>query len=249
MNALKKLLLLLLGLSSSINGVCGTIDPEVPDENYTNYAQDFHYIAELKGILNSGDLYIASAVAIDDHRILTAAHIIEDSKRCVAILDKKPFAIDRFVYPKKFSRQSAGKSDIAIGYSKKSFGLSFYPELYTEKDEVGKLCCISGYGRTGTFITGAKYSDRKKRAGSNIIDSIYEDILICTPSQPKSPMRTSLEFIIADGDSGGGLFIDGKLAGINSCVLSTDQKPDSTYGDESCHTRVSNFIDWIHENK
>jgi hypothetical protein len=60
--------------------------------------------------------------------------------------------------------------------------------------------------------------------------------------------KTELEFLIASGDSGGGLFIDNKLAGINSCVMAVDKKPDSTYNDESGHTRISKFIGWIKEN-
>ena len=56
---------------------------------------------------------------------------------------------------------------------------------------------------------------------------------------------TELEFLISHGDSGGGLFIDGQLAGINSSVLSKDGKTDSNYGDESCHTRISRYKDWL----
>ena len=64
------------------------------------------------------------------------------------------------------------------------------------------------------------------------------------PSKNNERM-TELEFLIGSGDSGGGLFLDGKLAGINSCVLAIDKKPNSTYSDESGHTRVSKYIDWI----
>ena len=55
-----------------------------------------------------------------------------------------------------------------------------------------------------------------------------------------------MEFIICPGDSGGGLFIDKKIAGINSCVIATDGKPNSTYTDEGGHTRISQHLDWIH---
>ena len=51
--------------------------------------------------------------------------------------------------------------------------------------------------------------------------------------------------MISHGDSGGGLFIDNKLAGINSLVMSSDGKPDSSWTDESGHTRVSKFVSWI----
>jgi hypothetical protein len=54
-----------------------------------------------------------------------------------------------------------------------------------------------------------------------------------------------MEFLIASGDSGGGLFIDQKLAGINSCVMTTDGHTDSNHNDESGHTRISQHINWI----
>jgi hypothetical protein len=51
--------------------------------------------------------------------------------------------------------------------------------------------------------------------------------------------------MIAQGDSGGGLFIGNKLAGINSFLMASDKQPDGTYGDESAFTRVSLYADWV----
>jgi hypothetical protein len=112
------------------------------------------------------------------------------------------------------------------------------------EDELDKICSISGYGSTGTGITGAVKYDDKKRAGSNKIMEVTDHLLKCDMSR-QNP--TSLEFLIAHGDSGGGLFIDKKLAGINSFVAS-DDKPDSSFGDESCHTRVCKYKIWLEEN-
>ena len=61
--------------------------------------------------------------------------------------------------------------------------------------------------------------------------------------------KTELEFLISPGDSGGGLFIDQKLAGIHSYVYATDGKSDSDYGDVGCSTRVSDYIEWIDKTK
>lgn len=229
----------------------GTRDPSVLDSEYLTYAKDFKYVGKLKGRYKDGSTFIASAVAIDNHHILTAAHIIQNTryKSCVFILDEKIFPITVFKKPKEFTMEQYGKFDIALGYSLKPFNLSFYPELYDGDDEVGKVCCISGFGYTGTFTTGAVTQDYQLRAGSNVIDKTYNDLLICSPSKEDSPTRTSLEFLISIGDSGGGLFIDGKLAGINSCVLTNGNSPNSSYDDESGHTRVSQFLDWIEKNK
>ena len=43
------------------------------------------------------------------------------------------------------------------------------------------------------------------------------------------------------------MFIGNKLAGINSFLMSTDAKPDGTYGDESAFTRVSLYVEWVNE--
>jgi hypothetical protein len=156
---------------------------------------------------------------------------------------------DLHIYHKDFLEKNYGTFDIAIGFSEEPINLKNYPDLYTEENEVEKLCSIVGYGFHGTFETGAISIDNKRRAGLNIIEYIDKHLLICTPSTPGENRKTKLEFLLATGDSGGGLFIDNKLAGINSCVMATDKKPNSSYTDEGGHTRISQFIDWIASNK
>lgn len=236
-------------ICNMINAAGGTIDPHTPDAKYIEFAsqEQFNCVGKICGKYKDGTSFCASAVAIDDHHIITAAHVVKDSLRCSFFINDKEFFLSNVVYNKDFDGKEFGLADIAIGYSKEPFKIKTYPELYNSNDEVGKKCDICGYGFTGTFITGAKYHDNKKRSGSNTVDSIDHNMLICTPSNDKH--KTDLEFLIASGDSGGGLFIDGKLAGINSCVMRTNGSPRSIYGDESGHTRISIFIDWITRNK
>ena len=68
-------------------------------------------------------------------------------------------------------------------------------------------------------------------------------MIVCSVQGTKS--QTSLEYLIGHGDSGGGLFIDKKLAGIHSCIYTGDGKLDSSYKDYSAHTRVSLHKPWI----
>ena len=103
---------------------------------------------------------------------------------------------------------------------------------------------MAGWGFTGTFNTGIEKADGKRRAGSNFIDRTERKILVCSPSK-RHEKTTELEYLIGSGDSGGGLFIDNKLAGIHSSVIGYDGKSNSTYTDESCHTRISLYSDWI----
>lgn len=239
------LITLTLFLSAFVgNAYSGTIDPDTPDEKYIEYGSKFDCILEIMGSYNSDALFAASAVAIDKNWIVTAAHVVKgarftflhqgDEKRCIII--------DEVICHPDYEEHKFGAADIALCHTSVDIGLDFYPKLYNNSDEIGKLCSIAGYGFTGNFNTGLKNNDGKKRAGSNVIQEIQNDLLICSPS---AKYKTELEFLISVGDSGGGLFIDGKLAGINSCVTAVDNKPDSTYNDEGCHTRVSKFVKWI----
>jgi hypothetical protein len=239
MNRLLLLISPLILLCSSL--FAGTIDPHTPDEKYVTYGTKFEYVYQICGKYEDDGNFCASAVAINDHWLLTAAHVVKNSKTCVVFNSEEKHQIDEVIIHKDFET-SFGVADIALCKTSKKLGLKFYPSLYEDSDEVGKVCSISGYGVTGTFANDIKISDGKRRAGSNIIDETQKDLLICSPSKAG---RTELEFLICHGDSGGGLFIGNKLAGINSCVLAINRSPKSIYGDEAGHTRISKFVPWI----
>ena len=244
---MSKFFVYLVLLSICSNSFSGTIDPHTPDTKYIEYGNKFTYVGKLCGIGSDNKYYCASAVAINDRFILTAAHVVKNAKSCTVTINDQTINVIDIEYPIEFEEDNFGYNDIAIGYCEESIKLDFYPDLYENDNEEGKLCSLSGYGLTGTFATGAIKSDNHRRAGSNILDGIINDLLICSPSG--SGKKTSLEFMIASGDSGGGLFINNKLAGINSCVLAVDKKPNSSYADECGHTRISKFISWIKERK
>lgn len=225
----------------------GTIDPNIPDEKYVEYGKKFDCVTKLCGTYQDDKLFCASAVVINKKRILTAAHVVKGYKTCYVKIKEKRILIKKILIHKDFESEF-GVADIALGYSDEDIEVDVYPELYSANDELEKICAISGHGLTGTFDTGIHRSDNKKRAGSNRIESIDKDLLICTPSRRADKNFTVLEYMIGSGDSGGGLFINGKLAGINSCVMATGRSPMSKYEEESGHTRVSKFLDWIKNN-
>lgn len=241
---MKILLSVIVAFFSCLISLGGTIDPNIVDSKYVEYGEKFIHIYKICGTNHDAKMFCGSAVAIQSNWVLTAAHVVKEARFCLIsqVENEKSHVIDEIIVKKEFEENNFGYNDIALCYISKDLGLDFYPELYDTEDEVGKICSMGGYGITGTFNTGAVISDNKKRAGSNKVESIDRELLICTPSISR---KTSLEFLISSGDSGGGLFIDGKLAGINSCVIAADKKPDSTYGDESGHTRISKHIGWI----
>jgi len=220
----------------------GTISPSSSDEKHIEYGSKFNYVLVISGEYETGPFF-ASSVAISPSWILTAAHVVDRSKKCFIHYNDKKYETLNVIKHHGFSDNQFGLHDIALIQLAENLDLKFYPELYHNNDEEGKLCSISGFGLTGNFHTGVEKYDGKRRAGSNYIDKIDRNLLICSPSVEHK--NTELEFLIGRGDSGGGLFIGNKLAGINSCVLADDKKTDSTYGDESGHTRISEHVEWI----
>jgi hypothetical protein len=232
----------------------GTIDPNTPDSKYLEFGKQFPSVARLRAtVISKTDdgkeiktPQYGSAVIIRPHWVLTAAHVVEGTHKSTVIVDSgHEYPLAAVIMHADFDAGKLGYHDLALGYSAKDFELEFYTPLYRESDELGKAVTISGYGLTGTFHTGAKISDDKKRAGHNKVEGMMRSVLICNPDKHH---KFPLEFIIAPGDSGGGLFIGNELAGINSFLMADDKKPDATYGDESAYTRVSLYATWIEKS-
>lgn len=225
----------------------GLRDPETSDSKHLELAQEYDYTGQVLGSDAKDTPWMGSCVAINDRIALTAAHFMSDAKQCsILINDKKIKAIRWRVHP-DFRMHIIGQNDIAMVFVDQNIDLKTYPELYSNKNEVNKACSLAGFGHPGTFITGPGPYDNKLRAGSNIIDYISKGVLVCSPS--KTHNKTPLEFLIAAGDSGGGLFIDKKLAGIHSAIGQPVNQKTDLYLLESYHTRISEHIEWIESNK
>lgn len=240
-----RLITLIFCLMFSITCFGGTRDPGVSDQQHIEYAKNTDYIVKLYGQNSKKENICASAVAITNRWLVTAAHIVKDGQNFYIKSKDRKINIEKFTVHKDFKQHNYGYHDIAVCFLAEDLALDFYPELYTDSDEVGKTVYICGYGMTGTFQTGVAISDQHKRAGTNVIERTEKSVLVCDIGTKN---KTKLEFLICGGDSGGGLFIGNKLAGVNSCVTATDGLPDSSYGDESNHTRISIYYDWINEH-
>jgi hypothetical protein len=244
---IKKLIFTLLFLANYSYG--GTIDPNVPDSKYLDYGQQHECVFRITGYESGGRKFFASCVLIRPRVIITAAHVASNIERSYVIVDDKAnVEIVSLIHPEQYKENEFNGMgyDIAVGFLGSEINIKEYPQLYADKDELEKICSISGFGMTGNFNTGITISDGKKRAGSNIVEKIdtYET-LICSANNPK---KTHLEFLIAGGDSGGGLFIDKKLAGINSSIFTYSTIPAKGDRDTySAHTRVSKHYNWLNK--
>ena len=145
---------------------------------------------------------------------------------------------------------------------------------------LGLLGTNVGYGRSGTGTLGMSSDPGVKRAGQNMIDArggmvttmgsgtlldldgISPTVLFQDFDHPTDPVASLMgsvtpvaqEYLIASGDSGGGLFIDvggvTKLVGVNSFLASLPYPWDTTgakadYGDLAGVVSVQSFENWI----
>lgn len=234
-----------LWFSGITAALAGTRNPATADAEYVAFGAKFPFVVELKASAanNPTKLRVGSAVIIRDHWILTAAHVVQQTQNVSVVKNADSvFPITHVMPHPEYKEDNIGYYDVALGYSPAPFNLQFYCPLYTDADEVGKAATIAGFGIHGTFNTGAVAFDGKRRAGQNLIARAEKGVLICAPRMTGA---FPLEFIITIGDSGGGLFIGNKLAGINSFLMATDGKPNGTYTDEAAHTRISLYAEWI----
>ena len=223
----------------------GTIDDSVPDSVYVKYGASFApYVRKCEVVEPSGRLAIGTCVVFAPHLAMTAAHVVNEAMT-VAVGGNPVTTV--FVHP-KFDEANIGWNDLAILRCKADFGLDHYPCYATEADNEGTVCSLAGYGATGPISGGYSRSDGLLRAGTNTIKRRERTLLICGINRRSS----SREFGIAPGDSGGPLFTgsgsDARIAGIHSFTMRDGTGPlRSREGEESAHTDVSLFSEWIEQ--
>jgi S1-C subfamily serine protease len=253
-NTLRAVFFALVLLTNSSVAQGGTRDPSTPDKKYVEFGQKFPFVirfcAHHDGTDDKGDKYTenwcASGVVIRKHWVLTAAHVVFGAERAtVTTDDNKKFKLAKIIRHKDYKSERVGWHDIALARTEEPIELEFYPALHRDADELDKAVTFAGWGLTGTFHTGATLNDHKRRAGHNKIDGAADAVLFCSAS--KGAERFPLEFMIAPGDSGGGMFIGNELAGINSFLLADDGKPKGIYGNKTAFTRVSLYATWVDE--
>lgn len=232
--------MLLLGIALAI-AVGGTTDDSIPDSKYIEYAKGFApYTVAVAASGTGAAPHMGTATLISDRWAITAAHIVSGAST-VKVGERK--AVEVVVHP-EYSEDCVGCFDVALVRVDESFGRDYYPPLSTGDENPGDLCSIAGYGLHGPMSSGYSSSDGRLRAGTARIDRFDGTRIICPISRGSSP----LPYGISPGDSGGPLFCNGKLAGINSFTMRDKGfSLKSRVGEEQGFARVSVMRDWIDE--
>lgn len=223
--------------------VAGTTDDRINDAVYVEYGQTFApWTRKVEVVEATGKLAVGSGVVFSGHWALTAAHVVEDAVT-VSVGGSVVDAI--YVHP-LYDKSSVGWNDIAMLHCSDDFGLPYYPPLAEHEDNQGDLVTLAGYGATGKISTGHTKSDGLLRAGTNTIERFERTVIVCHAESGSSPR----EFVIAPGDSGGPLFVgagqEAAIAGIHSFTSKAGTGPvRSRSGEETAHTRVCLFREWI----
>lgn len=205
----------------------GSLHPNFDDNLYIEYAYSMYIVKILIG--NK----FCSGVLLNNKNILTIKHAIE-YESCEIYWNDQKQKLNDIVFHKK-EDLSILRTDINIEIPNLNF--------YEDTGLIGKECSIGGYGikyqanKTSKRIA----TDLIKRAGKNIIIWETDNYFECRMDE----QGVDLEFIPTIGDSGGPVYIDNKLVGINKYVKSTDGLTDSSYGDVSGHIKVRKYLSWI----
>jgi hypothetical protein len=242
---MRRLLLIFFALSSV--AVAGTIEDSIPDSRYREYGSTFAaHTCRITGVEVKGNSAFASCVLVSPHWALTAAHVVHEMVTCEILAGDSSHRVDRiFVHPEW--QHDFGWHDIALVHTAQPFSVQKYPILSDATESLGAVVTASGYGMTGRLSTGLQSGSGGLRAGTQRLHGFERAVWVCKIERGTTP----LPLCIAPGDSGGGLWgraADGstRLIGINSCVSRYGGgKPRHVAGEESAHTRVSLYLDWI----
>lgn len=222
----------------------GTTDDAIPDARYIEYGIGFApYTAQVQVMRADGTMPCGTCVMISDEVALTAAHVLDGYVSGTVVTGSSRHPVSSVSRHPKYDEGTFGVHDIALLRVEQPFGLQRYPAISDGGEKPGDTVSIAGYGITGRLSVGHSYLDGRLRAGTSAIRRLDGTLLICPARAP----HTALPFCIAPGDSGGPVFANGKLVGIASHTMKRiDGTPTrSRDGEESCHTRVSLYREWI----
>lgn len=254
----------------------GTIRHDRDPQQYLDLARSPQYAsAGALRITRDEPGFSGSGVLVGDRWVLTAGHLLEGTTAMTFNVGGADYAAAGWVAHPRFDGDFRQGYDLALVRLAQPVTGVAPAALNRVRKEQGQLATFVGFGRTGNGVEGGQPLDEvdfRGRAGTNVIDGTADLKLGFGQYKPKlgggrsfvvdfdSPTDPSvnttgtadpsdLEFLIAQGDSGGPVFIDlgagPVVAGIHSFGEFRDERDDNDYGDVTGHTRVAPMRSWI----
>lgn len=254
----------------------GLIVDSASDASHQSLAAQPQYdsVGVVKLLGNSVD---SSGILIAPGWVLTAAHTIPSGNPNAAdtwTFGGEVRHIAEAIRNPNFTGNIANGYDIALHRLDTPITTIDPAQLYTgtAASLVGQTLTYVGYGKSGTGSAGDTIAIGTKRAGNNIGEqlgytlnpgasqTVYSNQMLFADMDdpPGSPLTygnplgntnpINLEYLIALGDSGGGLFIEDNgqhyLAGVHSTVINYDPSTLG-YGDVMGSTTIAAVMSWI----
>ncbi len=254
----------------------GLIVDTEPDANHTSLAAQPQY--DSVGVVKlNGTTVDSSGILITPEWVLTAAHTIPSGNPQPSdtwTFGGEVRGIDHAIRNPNFTGQITAGFDVALHKLDSPINSITPAQLYTgtAASLVGETLTYVGYGKSGTGSTGDVLPSGTKRAGRNIGEqlgftlnpgpsqTVYSNqILFSDMDDPIGPPLVfgnplgntnpiNLEYLIALGDSGGGMFFeDGGqhyVAGVHSSIFNFDPATLG-YGDVMGSTTLEASLTWI----
>lgn len=254
------------------SAVAGTIRHDRSIAGYRSLGSRYTSVGEVNGRDGYGG-WSGSGVLIGGRWAITAAHVAEGADELRFAVGGRNFNARRWYINPQWNGDLLNGGDLAIIEFDQNITsqTGIRPaKRYGGAAELGNLATFAGFGRTGDGLSGDTDDNSERLAGRNYLDAYgswlgggkrANGILLADFDNRRqtadenllgSARRDKLEYLIASGDSGGGVFMDvngqERLVGIHSFVFANgldDYDPDSDYGDGSGHTRVGAYKAWI----